>query len=90
MYIYSLTALFASRSDQELSSKQLIYNQEDFGLSHRHLSNVFLMTSLNIFSCPGRMFANSISARLVATRMRVTLPRAGACPCLAQAQKSDH
>ena len=30
---------------------------------------------------PGRMIANSIPARLVATRMRVALPRARACPC---------
>ena len=34
-----------------------------------------------LFSCPGRMIANSIPARLVATRMRVALPRARACPC---------
>ena len=33
----------------------------------------------------GRMFA-----KLVATRVCVTLPRAYACPCLTQAQKSDH
>ena len=33
------------------------------------------------FCCPGRMIANSIPARLVATRMRVALPRARACPC---------
>ena len=30
---------------------------------------------------PGGMIANSIPARLVATRMRVALPRARACPC---------
>ena len=30
---------------------------------------------------PGRMIANSIPARLVATRMRVVWPRARACPC---------
>ena len=36
---------------------------------------------LSLFSCPGRMFANSIPARLVAKRMRVALPRASACPC---------
>ena len=28
------------------------------------------------FSCPGRMIANSIPARLVAKRMRVVWPRA--------------
>ena len=31
------------------------------------------------------MIANSIPARLVATRMRVALPRARACPCHAHA-----
>ena len=36
------------------------------------------------FSCPGRMIANSIPARLVATRMRVVWPRARACPCHAR------
>ena len=39
------------------------------------------MSPTGIFSCPGRMIANSIPARLVATRMRVALPRARACPC---------
>ena len=36
-------------------------------------------------SChPGCMIANSIPARLVATRMRVVWPRARACPCHAR------
>ena len=39
----------------------------------------------NIFSCPGRMIANSIPARLVATRMCIALPRARACLCHAHA-----
>ena len=34
--------------------------------------------AISLFSCPGRMIANSIPARLVATRMRVALPRARA------------
>ena len=34
-----------------------------------------------VFSCPGRMIANSIPARLVATHMRVALPCARACHC---------
>ena len=38
-----------------------------------------------LLSCPGRMIANSIPARLVATRMRVALPRARACHCHAHA-----
>ena len=37
-----------------------------------------------LLSCPGCMFANSIPARLVATRMRVVWPRARACPCHAR------
>ena len=41
---------------------------------------------MSFFSCPGRMIANSIPARLVATRMRVALPRARACHCHAHAQ----
>ena len=40
--------------------------------------------SAKLFSCPGRMIANSIPARLVATRMRVVWPRARACPCHAR------
>ena len=38
-----------------------------------------------ITNCPGRMIANSIPARLVASRMRVALPRACACHCNAHA-----
>ena len=38
-----------------------------------------------VLSCPGRMIANSIPARLVATLMRVALPRARACHCHAHA-----
>jgi hypothetical protein len=34
---------------------------------------------------PGSMIANSIPARLVATRMRVALPRACTCHCYAHA-----
>ena len=44
-----------------------------------------LTTTYLLFSCPGRMIANSIPARLVATRMRVALPRARACHCHAHA-----
>ena len=46
-------------------------------------SNNLLLDCL--FSCPGRMIANSIPARLVPTRMRVALPRARACHCHAHA-----
>ena len=45
----------------------------------------FVKIDIWIFSCPGRMFANSIPARLVATRMRVALRRARACHCHAHA-----
>ena len=38
-----------------------------------------------VLSCPGGMIANSIPARLVATRMRVELPRTHAYPCHAHA-----
>ena len=40
---------------------------------------------ISVFSYPGRMIANSIPARLVASRMRVALPRACACHCNAHA-----
>ena len=52
------------------------------------MSNCFIPSKVavqischQIVGCPGRMIANSIPARLVATRMRVALPRARACPC---------
>ena len=34
------------------------------------IQNTLFMTQCTLFSCPGRMIANSIPARLVATRMR--------------------
>ena len=47
-------------------------------MSSREFLSVLFLT---FFSCPGRMIANSIPARLVAKRMRVALPRACACHC---------
>ena len=44
-------------------------------------NSALIIVIADIFSCPGRMIANSIPARLVATRMRVALPRACACHC---------
>ena len=45
-------------------------------LGIRNERTLLVLYLLSIFSCPGRMIANSIPARLVASGMRVVWPRA--------------
>ena len=52
---------------------------------NQNLTHSMIEWQGHLLSCPGRMIANSIPARLVATRMRVALPRARACHCHAHA-----
>ena len=76
------------RESKQIVTKQLFPHQHSPFSSNCHSKSpnliCFVFNDFNLFSCPGRMIANSIPARLVATRMRVVWPRARACPCHAR------